>query len=43
MEDQLYKGGDIKQLKNALLKNNILILLSDQDAKKKGTMAKFWN
>ena len=31
-----------KQLKNALVKNNILILLSDQDAKKKGTMAKFF-
>ena len=42
MQEQLYKGGDIKQLKNALLKNNILILLSDQDAKKKGTMAKFF-
>ena len=42
MEDQLYKGGDIKQLKNALVKNNILILLSDQDAKKKGAMAKFF-
>ncbi len=42
MEDQLYKGGDIKQLKNSLVKNNILILLSDQDAKKKGTIAKFF-
>ena len=42
MQNQLYKGGDIKQLKNALVKNNILILLSDQDAKKKGVMAKFF-
>ena len=42
MEDQLYKGGDIKKLKNALVKNNILILLSDQDAKKKGIPAKFF-
>ena len=42
MEDQLYKGGDIKQLKNSLVKNNILILLSDQDAKKKGVKAKFF-
>tara|TARA_B100000427_G_scaffold290231_1_gene266367 strand:+ start:941 stop:1666 length:726 start_codon:yes stop_codon:yes gene_type:complete len=42
MDDQLYKGGDIKQLKNSLVKNNILILLSDQDAKKKGIKAKFF-
>ena len=42
MEDQLYKGGDIKQLTNSLVKNNILILLSDQDAKKKGVKAKFF-
>ena len=42
MEDQLYKGGDIKQLKNSLVKNNILVLLSDQDAKKKGVTAKFF-
>ena len=42
MEDQLYKGGDIKLLKNSLVKNNILILLSDQDAKKKGVSAKFF-
>ena len=42
MEDQLYKGGNIKQLTNSLLKNNILILLSDQDAKKKGVKAKFF-
>ena len=42
MEDQLYKGGDVKQLKNSLVKNNILILLSDQDAKKKGVKAKFF-
>ena len=42
MEDQLYKGGDIKLLKNSLVKNNILILLSDQDAKKKGVSAEFF-
>ena len=42
MEDQLYKGGDIKLLKNSLVKNNILILLSDQDANKKGVSAKFF-
>ena len=41
MEDQLYKGGDVKQLKNSLVKNNILILLSDQDAKKKGLRLNF--
>ena len=41
-EDQLYKGGDIKQLKHSLVKNNILVLLSDQDAKKKGVMSKFF-
>ena len=41
-ENQLYKGGDIKQLKHSLVKNNILVLLSDQDAKKKGVISKFF-
>ena len=41
-ENQLYKGGDIKQLKHSLVKNNILVLLSDQDAKKKGVLSKFF-
>ena len=41
-ENQLYKGGDIKQLKHSLVRNNILVLLSDQDAKKKGVMSKFF-
>ena len=42
IEDQLYKGGDIKQLKRSLDRNNILVLLSDQDAKKRGVKAKFF-
>ena len=37
-----YKGGDIKQLKHSLVKNNILVLLSDQDAKKKGVISQFF-
>ena len=41
-ENQLYKGGDIKQLKHSLVKNNILVLLSDQDAKKKGVISQFF-
>ena len=41
-ENQLYKGGDIKQLKHSLVRNNILVLLSDQDAKKKGVLSKFF-
>ena len=42
MDSQLYKGGDIKQLKHSLVRNNILVLLSDQDAKKKGVLSKFF-
>ena len=43
MKNQLYKGGNAKQLSQALSQNNILILLSDQDAKKRGTKAKFFD
>ena len=42
IENQLYKGGDIKQLKRSLVRNNILVLLSDQDAKKRGVKVKFF-
>tara|TARA_A100001037_G_scaffold265338_1_gene256752 strand:- start:206 stop:931 length:726 start_codon:yes stop_codon:yes gene_type:complete len=42
IENQLYKGGDIKQLKRSLIRNNILVLLSDQDAKKRGIKANFF-
>ena len=42
VKNQMYKGGEIKELKNSLMKNNILILLSDQDAKNKGVYAKFF-
>ena len=43
MTNQLYKGGDIHLLNEALSQNNVLILLSDQDAKNKGAMVKFFN
>jgi len=43
MENQLYKGGNPKLLSKALNDNNVLILLSDQDAKKKGVKVKFFN
>ena len=43
MTNQLYKGGDINLLNEALSQNNVLILLSDQDAKNKGAMVKFFN
>ena len=43
MANQLYKGGDIHLLNEALSQNNVLILLSDQDAKNKGAMVKFFN
>ena len=43
MTNQLYKGGDIRLLNEALSQNNVLILLSDQDAKNKGAMVKFFN
>ncbi len=43
MRNQLYKGGDSKLLTKALKNNNVLILLSDQDAKKKGVNTKFFN
>ena len=43
MTNQLYKGGDAHLLNEALSQNNVLILLSDQDAKKKGAMVKFFN
>ena len=43
MTNQLYKGGDIHFLNEALSQNNVLILLSDQDAKNKGAMVKFFN
>ena len=42
IENQLYKGGDIKQLKRSLVRNNILVLLSDQDAKERGVKVKFF-
>jgi KDO2-lipid IV(A) lauroyltransferase len=43
MANQLYKGGNPKLLSKALNDNNVLILLSDQDAKNKGVKVKFFN
>ena len=42
MERQIYKGGEKSGLKNALNNNEILILLSDQDSRKKGRVVKFF-
>ena len=42
MVNQLYKGGNVKLLNQTLNNNNILILLSDQDAKKSGIKTKFF-
>lgn len=42
MVNQLYKGGSAKLLNQTLNNNNILILLSDQDAKKSGIKTKFF-
>ena len=43
LNKQLYKGGDSKLLNKSLNENNGLILLSDQDAKKKGVVVDFFN
>ena len=42
MKRQIYKGAETSGLKNALNKNEILILLSDQDSRKKGRVVKFF-
>ena len=43
IKNQLYKGGNSQLLSESLSQNNVLILLSDQDAKNKGTIVKFFN
>ena len=43
VKKQLYKGGEIKLLSKALKDNYILVLLSDQDAKKRGVETNFFN
>ena len=42
MQRQLYKGGSSTDLKVALNNNEMLILLSDQDARKKGRVVDFF-
>ena len=42
MKRQIYKGDSNSGLKNALNNNEILILLSDQDSRKKGRITKFF-
>jgi len=43
MQRQLYKGGSGIDLKSALKNNEILILLSDQDAREKGKFVNFFD
>ena len=43
MKKQLYKGGSSKELKGALNNNEILVLLSDQDARDKGKKVNFFD
>ena len=43
MKKQLYKGGSSKELKAALNNNEILVLLSDQDAREKGKKVNFFD
>ena len=43
IKNQLYKGGNSRLLSESLSQNNVLILLSDQDAKNKGAIVKFFN
>ena len=43
INNQLYKGGDARLLNESLSQNNVLILLSDQDAKNKGVNVKFFS
>lgn len=42
MKRQIYKGGSSKDLKTALSNNEMLVLLSDQDAREKGKMVNFF-
>ena len=43
MQRQLYKGGSSTDLKTALKNNEILVLLSDQDARGKGKFVNFFD